>query len=606
MGASENARIARRWARAYDESRSAFPASCGSSTVTTIVGIDLGTTNSLCAVFEEGQPHLIANAHGEFLTPSVVGVLPQGEVIVGAAAKELRVTHPDRCAWCFKRHLGSQHNYTLAGKQFTPTELSSLVLKSLKRDAENQLGIEVTDVVITVPAYFNDHQRKATRMAGRMAGLTVRRIINEPTAAALTYGFHDRESERFLCVLDLGGGTFDVTVMETFETTLEIVATAGESMLGGEDFTDRLVAASLQHVKLHLETAELKQPLRVARLREECEVAKRRLGDETQARVRVPDEEGKLNDDSPGLKLSLENFAKLAEPLMRRIEAAVDRAMRDSRQGLADIDEVILVGGATRMRLLKNFAQDYFARDPLIELNPDEVVALGAAVQAALLENDAAVDDMVMTDVCPFTLGVEICKDFAGQTLDGYFSPVIHRNTTVPVSREEIYNTVSPNQPEVLLRIFQGESRKVKDNLELGELAIKGLPAAPAGLPVHVRFTYDQNGILEVEAFIPDTGKKASAVLTNHAADMSEDELYEAVERMQQLKFYPRDDLRNQHLLRFCERMVGEVSPHHRDVLEQAIDFFEHALSAGDRDAFETSRQGLLLLLSQLGIDYDE
>ena len=574
--------------------------------MSTIVGIDLGTTNSLCSVFLDGRPQLVPNAFGDFLTPSIVGLLDSDEVVVGAAAAELRITKPERCSWCFKRHMGSGWEVNLAGKDYSSIDLSSLVLKSLADDASKFLDEPVSDAVITVPAYFNDHQRKATRMAGKLAGLKVRRIINEPTAAALVYGFHDREAEKTVAVIDLGGGTFDVTVMEIYEGTLEIVATAGESQLGGEDFTDRLVSAALKQMNMMLETAELRSPLLVARLRKQCEAAKKELAENGMARIRIPDTEGNFDESSQTLKISEEVFAKLSKPLMERIARPIDKAMRDSEHDKPDIDDVILVGGATRMQVMQNHVQNYFGRDALIEFNPDEVVALGAAVQAALIDNDAAVDDMVMTDICPFTLGVEVAKEFGHQQIGGYFSPIIHRNTTIPVSKEEMYSTVVTNQEEVLLRIFQGESRKTEGNLEFGQLAITNLPPGPAGMPIHVRFTYDLNGIIEVEAFVPNADRKFTTVLTNHVKGLDEDEIEEALERMQQLKFYPREDLRNQKLILFAEQAVGEVSPYQREELEEAIDFFEHAMSSGDREVFERHRTGLLMVLSQLGFHYEE
>ncbi|MBW3539248.1 MAG: Hsp70 family protein, partial [Planctomycetes bacterium] len=280
-----------------------------------IVGIDLGTTNSLCAVFEDGRPRLLRNSVGEVLTPSVVGVLDDGRVLVGAAARELRVTRPERCASCFKRFMGTDKTLSLGGQKFSAAELSSLVLKSLKEDAEKDLGEEILEAVITVPAYFNDNQRKATRLAGELAGLTVRRILNEPTAAALCYGFHDRLADKKILVIDLGGGTFDVTLMEIFEGTLEIIATAGESFLGGEDFTDRLVATLLKHEGLTLEAAELKQPLRVARLREECERAKRRLASDETVTIRYPEENGEFPEKPRTASVSRAKFASVVERL---------------------------------------------------------------------------------------------------------------------------------------------------------------------------------------------------------------------------------------------------------------------------------------------------
>ena len=571
-----------------------------------LVGIDLGTTNSLISAFIDGQPRLIPNIHGTFLTPSVVGVLEDGQVLIGDAAKELRVTKPERCASTFKRLMGTDEKVRLADMEFTTPELSSLVLKSLKHDAEAYLKAEVTEAVITVPAYFNDNQRKATKMAGELAGLTVRRIVNEPTAAALTYGFHDRASNKKLIVIDLGGGTFDVTLMEIFEGTLEIIATAGESFLGGEDFTERLIAWVLNQSGEELELAELKRPLKVSRLRQECEMAKRALLTEPEASVRVPDDNGQLSDNPTRLTITRPMFAKLTERLMERLRKPIDKVLRDGECDPDNIEDVILVGGATRMPVLVDFVRDYFQREPLCRFNPDEVVALGAAVQSALITDDSAVDDMVMTDVCPFTLGIAISKEFGNQILDGYFLPIIPRNTTIPVAREEVVATLYPNQTEVLVKVFQGESRKMEGNLLLGELRVPGIPPGPRGQPIAVRFTYDLNGILEVEAMLPMTGKKFRTVLTQHVKGLSPEEMAAAIRNLQQLKFFPRDELRNQKLLKFCERIIGEVSPLQRSGLEEVIDSFEYALNVGDRAVFESSRENLLMTLSALGIDYQE
>jgi len=569
-----------------------------------IVGIDLGTTHSLVALFEDGQPKLIPNAHGDVLTPSVVGLLEDDQVVVGAAARELRVIKPERCAARFKRFMGTDQKLPLASRTFTAVELSSLVLKSLKHDAEAYLGMPVEEAVITVPAYFNDHQRKATKLAGEMAELRVRRIINEPTAAALTYGFHERQADKHLLVIDLGGGTFDVTLMEVFEGTLEIVATSGENFLGGEDFTDRLVAAVLNHAGLQLESAELKQPLRVARLREECERAKRCLRNEDKVAIRLPDERGEFGDGPAQLTVTNSTFAKLVAPILQRVSGPIHKALRDGGREPSEVDEAILVGGATRMKCLREYVERLMLKPPLMTFNPDEVVALGAAVQAALLSEDRAVDDMVMTDVCPHTLGVEVCKEFGRHHETGYFSPVIHRNTTIPVSREEIYATLTPNQYEVLLKVYQGESRRVKDNLLLGELRVDGIPPGPAGQEVVVRFTYDVNGILEVEAFLPTGAKRFRTVLTQNAASLTAAEIDAAVQKMQGIKFYPRDDVENRRLVLFCERAVGEVSTFHREELEVALDNFQQAMASGDREYFANARQGLLMVLSQLGLDY--
>ena len=569
-----------------------------------LIGIDLGTTNSLCAVFRDGKPTLIPNSVGHMLTPSVVGLLADSRIVVGAAAKELRVTQPERCVSCFKRWMGSDKSISLGDRSFTPIELSSFVLKSLREDAQHFLNEEVPEAVITVPAYFNDHQRSATKQAGQLAGLTVRRILNEPTAAALTYGFHDRSAEKKLLVVDLGGGTFDVTLMDVFEGALEIVATAGESFLGGEDFTERLVATVLRTQGLQLEVAELQRPLQVARLRQLCEEAKRALTTQEKTTIRLPDEGGKLDDSSRRVEVGREQFAKLTASLCERLKGPLGKVLRDANCRPEEVDDVIFVGGATRMPVIAEFVSDYLGCRPLATFNPDEVVALGAAVQAALITDDQAVDDMVMTDVCPFTLGVETVKEFGIEVKAGYFTPIIHRNTTIPVSKELSFGTVRANQREVVVDVYQGENRLVEKNHKLGELKVVDIPPGPAGQQICIRFTYDLNGILEVEAYVPGAGKKFRTVLTQHAHHLSDDNLAEAIERLQNLKYYPREDAEIQNLLRFSERIVGEVSPFQRQPLEEAIDSLETAMAEGDQEAVGFMRQGLLQTLSLLGYEF--
>ena len=571
--------------------------------MTKILGIDLGTTNSLCAVFEDGRPVLIPNGLGRILTPSVVAVLGENEILVGDAAKQLRVTQPERCVFCFKRWMGTDKETSLAGITFTPIELSSLVLRSLAEDAKNYLGKSVEDAVITVPAYFNDHQRSATKQAGRLAGLNVRRIVNEPTAAALTYGFHDRDAEKKLLVIDLGGGTFDVTLMEVFEGTLEIVSTAGESFLGGEDFTDRLVGSVLSAQKAQLEVVEFQEPLRVARLRQLCEDAKRALTENDSATIRLPDGTGSVSEVAPRVTVTKKQFYKLAQPLCDRLKGPIGKVLRDADCAPADVDDVILVGGATRMPVIVDFVTDLLDKPPLATFDPDEVVALGAAVQAALIADDHAVDDMVMTDVCPFTLGVDTAKEFGSQIKSGYFTPIIHRNSTIPISKEMSFSTIRANQSEVQVEIYQGEHRLVEKNLKLGEMKIVGIPPGPAGQEVCIRFTYDLNGLLEVEGYVPGSGKKYRSVLTQNVRNLDEDQLSEAVEKLQKLKYYPREDLENQNLLRLSERVVGEVSPLQREQLESAIDSFENAMSEGDLEHVEYTKIGLLQVLSLLGYE---
>jgi len=570
------------------------------------VGIDLGTTNSLIAVFRDGAPRLVKNAHGQALTPSVVGVLPSGEVVVGQAARDLALTAPERTIAAFKRWMGTDRRVELAGRRFDAAELSSLVLGALKRDAEAEFGVEVRNVVITVPAYFNQLQRAATKRAGELAGLVVDRMVNEPTAAALTYGLHRRHEDQRLVVFDLGGGTFDVTVMEIFEGSLEILGTAGESRLGGEDFTEALLGEALKQMGRNLELAELQEPLLVARLRSEAEKAKREIGATERGRMRLPDALGAVDSSSRVLEIGAAHFEELVAPLLERIRRPTLRALNDARLSTANVDQVILVGGATRMPVVRRLAREMFDREPRDETHPDEAVALGAAIQAALIADDEGVSDMVMTDVCPHTLGVEIVKEFGSRRVEGYFLPVIHRNTTIPVSREESVSTVQDGQTVINVRVFQGEARRVEENLLLGELEVNGLPSGPRGLEVVLRFTYDLNGLLEVDAIVPSIGKRYSTVLRQGANAMTDDEVRAAVAKMQALKVYPREKLENQRLLAFANAAVKELDASARAALESAIDLYEHWLNQNDGESFDRARQTLIETLAALGVPYPE
>ncbi|CAM2065844.1 Hsp70 family protein [Sulfidibacter corallicola] len=571
-----------------------------------VIGIDLGTTHTLCAVFGEHGPQLVPNRVGCFLTPSVVGRTGEGRVLTGMVARDMNLIHPCHCAARFKRHMGTDAKLMLAGERFSAIELSSLLLKTMKRDAEAHLGTSVDQAVITVPAYFNDHQRKATKLAGELAGFQVRRIINEPTAAALTYGFHERDNDRRVLVFDLGGGTLDVTLMEIFEGTLEIIATSGQAMLGGEDFTEAVVSWCLRQQGRDPASLRGSSPQSYARLWRECEAAKIQLSRERQVDVRIPDREGRFSPNCAQVTLDRGVLADVLSPFKARIMDSLHRALRDGKTRPEDIDSVILVGGATRMPLIAEMLEDYFQKPPLCRYNPDEVVAMGAAVQAALLEDHKEVEDLVLTDVCPFTLGIAVAKQLGREYRDGYFLPIIHRNTTLPVSKEEVVFTLYANQKSVDVKIFQGESRKIKDNHPLGELKVSGIPPAPGGHPIYVRFTYDLNGILEVEAVVSETGTRFQTVLTHHVKGLDEREIEAAVARMQEIKFYPRDQEEYQHLLFFAEQVLAEVAGEERRTLETVLDEFESAMWDSPHYEegetwFRDAHQALLSYLEDLG-----
>lgn len=570
------------------------------------IGIDLGTTNSLVAIMENGEPKLISNIDSKYLTPSVVGTAKDLElIVVGDSARELAILYPESCTRNFKRLMGLDQKISIGGREFTPPELSSFILKSLKDDAEKYLKEEVCDAVITVPAYFNDSQRKATKLAGELAGLKVKRIINEPTAAALSYGLKNSEISKKVMVFDLGGGTFDVTIMEISDGVMEILSTAGVHDLGGEDFTDSILSWVLKQKNIFLERAEHQMPKFVAKLRDLCNQAKVGLSEQETVSIKIPDKEGHLLENSDEVILSQKTFEEICAPLTRRIDEPFNRAIRDSRLDIKEIDEVILAGGATRMNLISKYLLANCSVKPQMHSNPDYVVALGAAIQAGMLENDESVDDLVMTDICPHSLGINISKSKGGQFINGYFLPVIHRGTIIPVSREESVATINHNQSELFIEVFQGESRRVNENHKLGELLVQGIPIAPAGQEVTLRFTYDPSNILEVEVIFPLNNSRKKLVINNQPGGLPEAEIKKALERMSKVKFYPREDLKNFNLLMFAEKCLKETSPHQRPHLEEAIDFYESMLFSNDKEGFFSSRGNLMQALHALGFFYE-
>ncbi|HEX3313636.1 MAG TPA: Hsp70 family protein [Gemmataceae bacterium] len=564
-----------------------------------IVGIDLGTTNSAVAYLTAKGPEIIPNALGESLTPSVVGIDLDGNVIVGRTARELAVLHPERTAAVFKRKMGLDWKTDVAGKSFTAEELSSLVLRSLKEDAEAHFKEPVRRAVITVPAYFNDRQRKATLNAGRIAGLEVDRILNEPTAAALAYGFHEAKEEKTLLIFDLGGGTFDVSVVEIFDGVIEVKASSGETFLGGEDFTRNLTARILDACGVRFEQAEMMTPKRVSRLLQQCEIAKRKLSRLETVEVAVPDNNGEIDEKSRKIPVTRVEFANWTDKLLARLDGPLRRALGDARLTRDQIAEVLLVGGATRMPNVALKVRDWFGKPPQCRLNPDEVVALGAAVQAGLHAQHQSVDDIVVTDVAPFTLGIETSKRLGSELREGYFLPVLHRNTAIPASRVQTIETVFPNQTEMVVKIFQGEGRKTTENLRLGEFRVTDIPRGPAGQPVDVRFTYDLNGVLEVEATVQQTQRTFNHVVTQYAQGMTKAQIDRAIREMAALKTHPRDEAINRHLLRRCERLYKELPQVLREQLGMLLDGFEMSLADQDPAEVASNRQALEIFLSQ-------
>jgi molecular chaperone HscC len=566
-----------------------------------VVGIDLGTTFSLVAMLVNGRPVVLPNALGETLTPSAVSVTDDGTVLVGAAARARATTHPTRTALTFKRDMGTERVIDLGLRQFTPQELSALVLGALKRDAEAALGVPVNEAVVTVPAYFGDLQRQATRDAGAIAGLTVERIVNEPTAAALAYGLHERHREMRAVVLDLGGGTFDVTVLQIMEGVVEIQASAGDARLGGHDF-DEALARHLAKRLRERERVDLESDPRCwARLRDACESLKKRLTEEPQATLALSDLPVATKLVQLETQVAREEAEEVWAPLMDRMRGPIQRALRDVSLSANKIDEVLLVGGSTRMPWVGRLAAKMFGKLPSRQLPPDEAVAMGAAVQAALKSGDEAVGDLVVTDVAPFTLGTDTSAELQyGFHVTDIFAPIIERGTVLPTSRVKRFATGADLQTSIHVGVYQGEHSRCDQNRKLGNYKIEDIPPKPKGEEkIDIRFTYDLNGILEVETTIVSTGKKATLVIENSPGKLTPEEIERARREMARLKLHPRDALPNTTALARAEALFVELQGPRRARLGTVIATFRAALEAQDEGAIATMRSELIGLVAE-------
>ncbi len=563
-----------------------------------IIGIDLGTTNSLAAIFRNGAAELIPNALGAMLTPSCVSIAEDGTTLVGQAARDRLSTRPDRSAASFKRAMGSDHVFELAGRPFRAEELSALVLRSLREDAERFLGETVAEAVITVPAYFSNAQRKATEAAGLLAGLRVRRLLNEPTAAAMAYGLHRGGAEERILVLDLGGGTFDVSILEVFEGVMEVKATSGDNRLGGDDFTGVLMAGFMEAVGTAAGLPSLQDDQAVrGDLRHAAEVAKRALTTRHEHAMTV------IHDGRALVwTVTREGFEARAQPVLSRLRTPIERSIRDSKLQPNQIEHLVMAGGATRMPMVRRMAAQLFDRLPVASVDPDQIVALGAAVQAGLVAQDAALADRVMTDVAPFTLGVETSKTQNGKTLlDGIYTPLIERNTVVPASRTTTLTNAADYQKQIVLRIYQGEGRLVRDNIFLGKLEVPIPPDRAGKQGIEVRFTYDTSGLLEVEVLVRSTGLRRSMVIVNQPGVLSPDEIAHRLAKLSALKVNPRDQAENVALIAHAERLYGERLGDERDAIGSALDQFLVTLDRQNPAEIVAARDALSAWLT--GID---
>ncbi|MDY2629576.1 MAG: molecular chaperone DnaK [Lachnospiraceae bacterium] len=486
-----------------------------------IIGIDLGTTNSCVAVMEGGKPVVIANAEGVRTTPSVVAFAKNGERLVGELAKRQAVTNAEKTISSIKRHMGSDYRVTIDGKKYSPQEISAMILQKLKADAESYLGESVTEAVITVPAYFNDAQRQATKDAGKIAGLDVKRIINEPTAAALAYGL-DNENEQKIMVYDLGGGTFDVSIIEIGDGVIEVLSTNGDTFLGGDDFDNKLTDYMLAEFK-RTEGVDLStDKMALQRLKEAAEKAKKELSSATTTNVNLPfitvTSEGPKHLD---MTITRAKFNELTNDLVERTAIPVQNALRDAGLSSSDISKVLLVGGSTRIPAVQDKVKQLTGKEPNKSLNPDECVAIGASIQGGKLAGDAGAGDILLLDVTPLTLSIE--------TMGGIATKLIERNTTIPTKHSQIFSTAADNQTAVDINVLQGERQFAKDNKSLGQFRLDGIPPARRGVPqIEVTFDIDANGIINVSAKDLGTGKEQHITITS-STNMSDDEIDRAV-----------------------------------------------------------------------------
>ena len=559
-----------------------------------IIGIDLGTTNSLIAYYTQDGPKIIPNRLGKNLTPSVVSIDEEDQIYVGESAVERNLLYPGTTASVFKRDMGSSKKYKLGSKEFTAEELSSFVLRALKEDAEAFLGEEVTEAVISVPAYFNDARRRATKRAGELAGLVVERIISEPTAAALAYGLGQEEKQARYLVFDLGGGTFDVSILELYDKILEVRAVAGDNFLGGEDFT--AVIEELFYEKYNkLDRLSLDEKT-LRHIHRQAELCKRSFNSAGLSHM-----ECKIGDEIYPFDISLSHYEECCDELLERIRKPVKRSLADAHIRLSDIDKVVLVGGSTKGQVIKRFVSRLFRMIPDTNINPDEAIALGAATQAAMKERNESIKEVILTDVCSFTLGTEVSREWEHDRFEtGVFCPIIERNTVIPTSRTERFYPIHDNQTQIRINVLQGESRFAENNLSLGELLID-IPAGKAGEEaVDVTYTYDINSILEVEAKVISTGKVTKEVFKGQNVDMTDEEIKERFETLSYFKIHPRDREENKYLLLKGERLYEESLGSKRMYVEEALRKYERALNSYDSGLIEQAKKELKKFIKEI------